>query len=180
MNVDILSAGNLKYLLGIPGIAFIYVKKELIPRLKPAVTGWFGQEHPFSFQVRYLDYASDSRRFDTGTPPVLTAFAARAGMEIINEVRPKLIEKRIDTLSGYTIRLARERGLELLSPSDVRKKGATTAIKVDDSHQVEVELKKYNIIASARGDAIRIAPHFFTTKDDLVYVMDCLAGILKK
>lgn len=180
MDIDILSAGNLKYLLGIPGIAFIYVKKELIPRLKPAITGWFGQENPFSFQVRYLDYASDSRRFDTGTPPVLTAFAARAGMEIINEVGPQRIEERINMLSEFTINLARERGLELLSPRDVTKKGSTTAIRVDDSHQVEVELKKNKIIASARGNAIRIAPHFYTTKENLVYAMDCLAGILRK
>lgn len=180
MDIDILSSGNLKYLLGIPGIAFIYVKKDLISCLKPAVTGWFGQENPFSFQVRYLDYASDSRRFDTGTPPVLTAFAARAGMEIINEVGPKNIEKRINMLSEYTIGLAQERGLELLSPLDVKKKGSTTAIRVDDSHQVEIDLKKHNIIASARGNAIRIAPHFYTTKENLKHVMDCLAGLLRK
>ena len=178
MDIDILSTGNLKYLLGIPGIAFIYAKKEIISRLKPAITGWFGQENPFSFQVRYLDYASDTRRFDTGTPPVLAAFAARAGMEIINEVGAKQIEKRINMLSQYTIKLAQERGLEILSPLDVNKKGSTTAIKVDDSHHVEDELKKQNIIASARGNAIRVAPHFYTTKENLDYVMDCLARVL--
>ena len=178
MDIDILSTGNLKYLLGIPGIAFIYAKKEIISRLKPAITGWFGQENPFSFQVRYLDYASDTRRFDTGTPPVLAAFAARAGMEIINEVGAKQIEKRIDMLSQYTIKLAQERGLEILSPLDISKKGSTTAIKVDDSHHVEDELKKQNIIASARGNAIRVAPHFYTTKENIGYVMDCLARVL--
>ncbi|MDI7248653.1 MAG: aminotransferase class V-fold PLP-dependent enzyme, partial [Bacillota bacterium] len=73
LDVDFLASGNLKYLLGIPGIAFLYVKKELVPALKPAVTGWFGQENPFAFKVHYLDYARDARRFDTGTPPVIPA-----------------------------------------------------------------------------------------------------------
>ena len=54
----------------------MYVNKDLVPMLKPAVTGWFGQEDPFLFQSRYLDWASDASRFDTGTPPVLNAYAA--------------------------------------------------------------------------------------------------------
>ncbi|NPV44492.1 MAG: aminotransferase class V-fold PLP-dependent enzyme [Firmicutes bacterium] len=180
MDIDILTSGNLKYLLGIPGIAFTYVKKDIIPWLKPAVTGWFGQENPFAFHVRYLDFAGDARRFDTGTPPVLASFAAKAGMEIINQVGPKFIQDRIDILSEYTIKGALERGLEVVSPIDVSKKGATTAVKVPDPHDVELQLKKRNIIASARGDVIRIAPHFFTTKSDLDVVLDQLKDIMKK
>ncbi|RKL62293.1 aminotransferase class V-fold PLP-dependent enzyme [Thermoanaerobacteraceae bacterium SP2] len=180
MNIDMLSSGNLKYLLGIPGIAFLYVSKDIIPYLKPAVTGWFGQENPFSFQIRYLDYAGDARRFDTGTPPVLTSFAARAGMEIINEVGTENIQERIEALSAHTINAALSRGLEVVSPRDPKRKGATTSIKVDDPHKVEELLKENRIIASARGDVIRIAPHFFTEKKDLETVMDVLKRIIHK
>ena len=178
-NIDIYTTGNLKYLFGIPGIAFIYVNKNLIPKLKPAVTGWFGQENPFSFKVRILDYASDARRFDTGTPPVLTAFAARAGLEIINEVGVPAIRERIDFLSKVGIEEARKRGLDITSPLDISKKGGTTAIRLRmNSHEMEVELRKRNIIASARGDVIRVAPHFYTTAKDLIYVMDQIQDII--
>lgn len=180
MKIDMLSSGNLKYLLGIPGVAFLYVSKEVIPYLKPAVTGWFGQENPFSFQIRYLDYAGDARRFDTGTPPVMASFAARAGMEIINEVGPEKIQERIEALSDYTINAALSRGLEVTSPHDPKKKGATTSIKVDDPHKVEELLKKNKIIASARGDVIRIAPHFFTEKKDIDAVIEALKEIIHK
>lgn len=180
LDVDILTSGNLKYLLGIPGIAFLYVKKDLVPKLKPAVTGWFGQENPFAFKVHYLDYASSARRFDTGTPPVMPAFAARAGMEIINQVGPRAIAERIDMLSKHAIEGAQRRGLEVTSPLDISKKGATTAIRVPDSHAMEVELKKRNIIASARGDVIRVAPHFFTRPEDLDVVLDEIVAILRK
>ena len=181
LDIDILSSGNLKYLLGIPGIAFVYVKKELIPFLRPAFTGWFGMENPFAFDIHHLDFAKDARRFDNGTPPVLTSYIARAGMAVINEVTPAAIQAWTDHLSEHCIEGGKKRGLEIASPLDVRKKAPTTAFRVGtDSHHVEVELKKRKIVASARGDVIRLAPHFFTKPEDLDYALDCLAEILKR
>jgi len=59
-------------------------------------------------------------------------------------------------------------------------KGPNTAIRVPgDAHTVEAELKKRNIIASARADVIRIAPHFFTRLEDIDAVLDALTDILK-
>lgn len=179
--IDILTTGNLKYLFGIPGIAFLYVNKALIPHLKPTVTGWFGQENPFSFQVRVLDYACDARRFDTGTPPVMAGFAVRAGMEIVNEVGVPAIKERIDYLSTVALEASRALGLKTQSPWDVSKKGGTTAIELKmDSHLMELELKKRNIIGSARGNVIRVAPHFYTKPEEIVYVMEQIKEISDK
>ena len=179
LDVDFLGTGNLKYLLGIPGVAFLYVKKELIPYLQPAFTGWFGQENPFAFQIHNLDFASDARRFDNGTPPVLTAYIARGGMRIINEVGVEAIQYWTDRLSQRCIDGALARGLELASPRDVRKKAPNTAIRVPgNAHDVEVALRKMGIIASARADVIRIAAHFFTRLEDIDYILDCLVKVL--
>lgn len=181
MNIDILTSGNLKYLFGIPGISFLYVNKDLVSMLKPALTGWFGQENPFLFQSRYIDYASDARRFDTGTPPVLNSYAARAGLEIVNEVGVDRIKDRIDMLSAHALNGCLTRNLNCISPYDVNKKGGTTAIWVSDkinSNDMEVELRKRNIIASARGDVIRVAPHFYTKSHEIDFVLDQIKNIL--
>lgn len=180
LDVDMLGTGNLKYLCGIPGVAFLYVKKELVPHLKPAFTGWFGQENPFAFKLD-LDYAKDARRFDNGTPPVLTAYIARAGMAVINEVGPAAIQAWTDLLSQRCIDGALARGLDVASPLDVGRKAPTTAIRVGkDSHGVELALRKAGIIASARADVIRIAPHFFTRLEDIDTVLDALVKALEK
>lgn len=180
LDIDMLGTGNLKYLCGIPGVAFLYVKKELVPHLAPAFTGWFAQENPFAFKLD-LDYASDARRFDNGTPPVLTAYIARAGMAMINEVGPAAIQHWTDILSARCLEGAKARGFDIASPLDIARKAPTTAIRVPgNSHHVEEELRKANIIASARGDVIRIAPHFFTRLEDIDYVLDSLAKILGK
>lgn len=181
MKIDILVSGCLKYLFGVPGIAFMYVNKELIQQLKPSVTGWFGQTNPFLFQTRYNDWSSTASRFDTGTPPVMTAYAVRAGMEIINEVGPARIKDRIDMLSAHALQGCLDRGLETVSPFDVSKKGGTTAIvcghKVD-SHTMEKMLRERNIIGSGRGDVIRIAPHFYTKTEEIDYALDMIKEIL--
>src|SRR5512146_985219 len=44
MDLDFYVTGTLKYLLGPPGLAFMYVRKELISSLEPTVTGWFAQK----------------------------------------------------------------------------------------------------------------------------------------
>lgn len=178
--IDILVSGNLKYLLGIPGIAFIYVRSSVADQLRPAMTGWFARQNPFHFDATHLDYGDAARRFNTGTPPVLTAFAARGGMDLIAEVGLPRIAERIDELSAHAINGVKSRGLVLASPDDVTRKGANTAIRVGQpgdsqaSHDLEVYLMERNIIASARGDVIRLAPHFFSTEEELDIALDTI------
>jgi len=180
LGIDVLTTGNLKYLLGVPGIAFVYVRPDMVPALRPAETGWFGQENPFAFDVKNLDYAKSARRLESGTPPVTAAFAARAGMELLQEVGLDRIEQQVDYLSAHCLRGALARGLDVMSPLDVKKKGATTAVRVPgDSHEVELKLKERGIVTSARGPVIRIAPHFFNTTAELDVVLDELASIVQ-
>ncbi|KQU24342.1 hypothetical protein ASG61_20700 [Bacillus sp. Leaf75] len=61
MNIDILSTGTRKYMLGIPGVAFLYIKKELAEQLKPRHTGWFGQENKTKFDIFNSTYAPGAR-----------------------------------------------------------------------------------------------------------------------
>lgn len=181
MNIDMLASGCLKYLFGIPGIAFLYVNKELISKLKPTVTGWFGQTDPFLFQTRYNDWSETTSRFDTGTQPVLNSYAARAGLKIINEVGVDRIKDRIDMLSAHALKGCLSRGLTSISPFDVNQKGGTTAIVVApkmNSHEMEAELRKRNIIGSGRGEVIRIAPHFYTKPEEIDYALDTIKKIL--
>ena len=141
LSVDFLAAGNLKFLMGIPGIAFLYVRRELIDRLSPTVTGWFGRANPFAFQVKQLDWAPTAARFDTGTPPVANAYISRAGMSIINEVGPDRIRAWLEVLGRRLIDGGRARGLTLHGTTDMARKTSTTAFVVADSHAVEAAMR---------------------------------------
>ena len=79
LDVDIYVAGTLKYLLGPPGLAMMYVRPELVQSLVPTISGWFAQTNPFAFDIRRLDLAATARRFEAGTPAIPNLYAAKAG-----------------------------------------------------------------------------------------------------
>jgi selenocysteine lyase/cysteine desulfurase len=178
LGLDFLAAGNLKFLMGIPGIAFLYVRRDLAARLEPTITGWFGRANPFAFDVKHLDWSPTTSRFDTGTPPIVNAYVARAGMEMINEIGAGAIRSWLEVLGQRLIDGGRARGLELLGTDNMAHKTATTAFLVDESHIVEEKMRKRGVIASARGPVIRLSPHFYNTLDDVDTALDALASVV--
>lgn len=178
LGVDFLASGNLKFLMGIPGIAFMYVRPEIVETLQPSVTGWFGRANPFAFDAKSLDWSPTASRFDTGTPPVINAYIARAGMEIINTLGAANIRAWLVELGQRLIDGGRARGLVLHGSDDMRRKTATTAFVVGDSHAVEQAMRARGVIASARGNVIRLSPHFYSTTDDVDRALDVLAEVV--
>jgi selenocysteine lyase/cysteine desulfurase len=178
LELDLLAAGNLKFLMGIPGIAFLYVRRDLAARLEPSVTGWFGRANPFAFDVKRLDWSPGTGRFDTGTPPIVNAYVARAGMQMINEIGVGAIRSWLEVLGQRLIDGGRDRGLDLLGTDDMAHKTATTAFLVDDSNVVEAAMRQRGVIASARGPVIRLSPHFYNTIEDVDVALDALAAVV--
>lgn len=178
-DVDFLASGNLKYLLGAPGIAFLYVRPEVAETLQPAVTGWFGQANPYAFDPFTLDPAPGARRFDSGTPAIVNAAIARAGMEIIAEVGLAEIRDWITTLVARIMEKAAEHGLTVLGPDDPAARTPATAFHCPgDSHQVEATMREEGFIVSARGPAVRLAPHFYNTLDEVEAGVDLLHSVM--
>ncbi|WP_188206810.1 aminotransferase class V-fold PLP-dependent enzyme [Alkalibacillus aidingensis] len=179
MNIDMLSAGLQKYALGIPGIAFLYIKKEIASELTPKITGWFGQDNPFAFDIKNVEYASGARRFDSGTFPMINGFAAEAALKILNSYKIREIEQHLQYLSEVAIKECDQRGLTLKSPKDVRQKGSNTAIYLPNASEIEMKMKDKGVIVSARNDVIRIAPHLYNTEDDVMKAIQELDQCLK-
>lgn len=180
LEVDFLASGALKFLMAIPGIAFLYVKPSVAETLEPAVTGWFGRSNPFSFDPRDLSWAQGARRFDTGTPPVLEAYVARAAMDLLHHVGLESIGRWNRELSAALVTGGEARGFSLLGTRDADRKAPTTAFLVPgDSHEVERKMRDRGVIASARGPAIRLAPHFYSTMNDVEVALDALEDVLK-
>lgn len=179
LGVDLLASGNLKFLMGVPGIAFLYVRRELIQNLHPCVTGWFGRADPFAFRVKELDWAPSASRFDAGTPPVMNAYIARAGMEIVTGIGVDKIRAWHEVLARRLIDGGSARGLVLHGTADASRKTATTAFVVHDSHAVETAMRARGVLPSARGPVIRLAPHFYNSIADVDAALDALAAVAR-
>jgi len=175
--IDILASGAQKFLLGCPGIAFMYVRRAVAERLLPSNTGWFGRVNPFAFDIRQLDFAPGASRFNTGTPPMINAFAARAALGLMGSMDVDLIESYLKHLSGVALDEAKRLGLQVASPRDLARKASTTAIRVGDASAVERKLLAQGYVVSARNDVIRIAPHFYNTESEVIGAIRALAAL---
>ncbi|HEU5220155.1 MAG TPA: aminotransferase class V-fold PLP-dependent enzyme [Gemmatimonadales bacterium] len=179
MGVDFLASGNLKFLMGIPGIAFLYVRPEVVEQLRPTVTGWMGRVYPFTFDPKRLDWAPGARRFDTGTPPVLNAYIARAGMEMIAELGIQRIRAWHEVLIQRLIDGGRARGLQLHGVHDPGRKTVSTAFVIENAHGVEAAMRARGVLPAARGPVVRLAPHFYSSLDDVDTALDLLAEVAR-
>lgn len=179
VNADFLISGATKFLLGIPGAAFLYVREGLVEDLEPAAAGWLSQQNPVLFGREKLDYRTDAKRFEHGTWSVASMYAAYAGMGIIKEIGVSRIWEHVQRVRDYFVSEALDYGFEFLSRID-RPLGPTVSLYFGElSHDVEASLRQRGVITAARGDGVRFAHHFFNTKNDVDKALETLWKIKK-
>ncbi len=173
--VDILVSGGLKWLLGGPGLAYIYVRDDLIGRLEPRMTGWFAHEHQFTFEVENLTFARDARRFQSGTPAMAAVYAGRAGLELVAKIGSERLRQRTLDLAADVIRRAQDAGYTVRSPLDDAHRSGIVTLAMDDPAAAVAHLARHDIIVDHRPGLLRISPYFYNTVEDNARLFGALA-----
>jgi kynureninase len=179
LGADVLVGGVLKWLCGGPGAAFLWVRPPLDKKLHPAITGWFAHRKPFQFE-KSMSYADGPRQFLNGTPSISALAAAQVGLRIIAKAGIEHIRRKSMRQTALLIREAEERGFGVRSPLDPEKRGGTVTVDVPHAYEVSRELIRRNIIVDFRkGAGIRLAPHFYTSDDELLSAIESIDEILR-
>ncbi len=172
-NVDFLCAGGLKWLLGGPGIAFLYVRSDLIATVVPTVTGWFAHARQFDFDVQHLERATDARRYELGTPALAAVHAQLGGLEIIREIGVAEIHAVVERLTEDLIARAIEAGLALtVAPRPDRS--AIVMIRHREPAVAVRSLAEANVVVDARPGHVRLSPFFYNVPEDHVAAIEAL------
>jgi selenocysteine lyase/cysteine desulfurase len=174
LKVDFLAGGVLKYLLASAGLAFVYVRRDLLPDLYPTTMGWFSQANIFAMDIYANTPSPTARRFESGTPPIPNMYAGVAGMKLIQSVGVDKIEAHIREITGAIKEGAMRRGFNIASPVDPEKHGALVTLR---SHKVDLLVKRLEaegVITSSRDNNLRISPHLYNNQRDVDVLLDCL------
>jgi selenocysteine lyase/cysteine desulfurase len=174
-DADVLTAGPLKWLLGGPGLAYLYVRRDLIRELTPTVAGWFGAARQFAFDAAHFEFHDDARRFELGTPALPTVHSALGGQEIIDEIGVGAIEQRNRGLTERLIAGARARGWQVRCAPRARDRSAIVMVAHADPAGTVARLAAQNIIVDWRPGHVRISPHFYNTEAEIDAVLHALA-----
>jgi kynureninase len=178
LGADFLTGGVLKWLCGGPGGCFLWVRPQVSAQIAPALTGWQAHRHPFAFEPE-MEYADAAWRWLGGTPVIPALFAATEGPRILRAVGIDAVRAKSVRQTARLIELADARGYPVTAPRDPARRGGTVAFDVPHAREVALALLASDVIVDYRpGAGIRVAPHFYTSDDELEAAVALIDDIL--
>ena len=180
--VDFLTGGVLKWLCGGPGGCFLYAAPEAAERagivLEPALTGWQAHARPFAFEPE-MEYGAGATRWLSGTPVVPALYAATEGPRLVRRAGMEAVRAKSVRQTGRLIELAESRGYRVSAPRDPARRGGTVAFDVPHAYEVAQYLLSRDVIVDYRpGAGIRVAPHFYTSDEELESAVETIGEAL--
>ena len=129
-----------KYLNGGPGApAFLYVRRDLQTRLSPPMWGWFAAQAPFEFGLNFIP-RDDIRRFQVGTPPVLSMQAIEPALDLLLEAGIERLRRKSILQTEYLIYLAGQwlmpLGFHLGSPFQAERRGSHISLRHPEGYRI--------------------------------------------
>ena len=178
MGVDFLTGGVLKWLCGGPGACFLYASPTMTERHAPALTGWMAHARPFAFEGE-MEYAPCGMRWLNGTPAIPALYAALEGPRIVRRAGIERIRAKSVRQTTRLIAMADARGYAVTAPRDAARRGGTVALDVPHADEVSQALLAQDILVDYRpGAGIRVAPHFYTSDEELDRAMSAIDDVL--
>ena len=175
LDVDVLAAGALKYLLGSAGLAFLYCRRELVERFWPTSTGWFADEDIFKMDHRDYSPATTAARFQSGTPPVPAIYAGVAGIELMKEIGVQETRDHVLALNSRLIEGLDELRVKIVTPRRPKRRGALICVASYDAPALVDTLRREGIVTSSRDSNLRISAHCYNAVEDVDAVLESLA-----
>lgn len=174
-NIDFLSCGTQKWLLGFQGLAFIYLNEKLQRKIIPANIGWLSVNNAWNLLDYQIDLKTTADVFQGGTINALGVYALNASLKLFNDFNFNEVEKRVLENSKYFLTKLASIGINgLLLNSNESELAGIVTIKIKDPDLVVKKLEQNKIICSQRVGMIRFSPHFYNIFDEIDRVVDVL------
>jgi cysteine desulfurase / selenocysteine lyase len=187
LGVDYMAAVSHKWLLSPHTTGILYVADDLQAQLHIARKGWFSVQAPYDFFHYEQPLKTGMARFEHSTPnglPILGLDAALGIFECLDGGMTA-VEERISGVTSYAIAGMEHLGYPVMSPQGDGERSGIVCFTLhpesqDSSPQQLVdELASRNIHVAARGDVVRISPHFYNTLEEIDLLLNALEDIRK-
>lgn len=178
-NADFLSADGHKWLLAPEGIGIFYCRGELASKINPNLIGWKSVRNDHDFENIDFDLKDNALRFEEGTFNTMGIYGLGAAVDLLLEVGVDKIENRVHELGDMIIGEAEKRGFFVKTPKDRTQRGGIVSFSGNfDPGEVTEQLLKMKIVVNYRGGALRIAPHFYNTEEEIGNLFSAIDKIL--
>ncbi|MDW7669840.1 MAG: aminotransferase class V-fold PLP-dependent enzyme, partial [Bacillota bacterium] len=193
-HVDFLTAGGHKWLNSPFGTGIMYVRKDLIPKLRPAFWGYLNLEEPEGGWGAYFSnpevtplndwqFPDTARKFEIGgTSNYVGAMALGESLGLINELGIENIEKHVLEIRDYCYERLEEIGAHLVTHNDEEHKSGIVIFRFYDSIQDEYELldfiHEHDVYVACRFTSniggLRVSCQYYVEKEDIDRLIEVL------
>ena len=176
-DIDVCYFGVAKWLLSPQGLSVIYVRRDLVDRLRPAVCSWRSVKEP----MRFLDYeqplAAGARRFDGATVNYPAVLAFGESLRLLTGAGMVAIERHVLRLVDRFIQGAASSGIQILSDTspDVRSGIVVAGLHGRSTDMLAARARAASVQATIRDTGVRVSPHGYNTEDEIDRVLEVLA-----
>ncbi len=172
MNIDFLTGGSHKWLMGLMGLGYLYVSEEVQNKIDQKSVGWLSVEDEWELLNYNLKLKKTAERFTTGTFSFIGALTLNSSLEFFNTLGYKNIQNVILENSQYFINKLNEIGLKpILNGIERENIAGIVTVPIDNAEEIFEKLKSKNIKGSVREGMLRFSPHFYNTKDEIDLVI---------
>jgi kynureninase len=183
LGIDFLVGGSMKWLCGGTACAFYYVREDLIESLEPTIAGWFAVEDQLEFNTDRLRWRTDARRFELGTPSLISVGLANAGMQMIKSIGMAAIREHNMALVSYLVTRMVAAGHRPRVYTPAAEHSALVMIDIDSRPDLDKLVARlltdHGVIVDARNGALRVSPHFYNDKADIDRLVQALAACIE-
>ena len=172
--IHAMAACSHKWMLGLLGIGFLYVDRDLLPNLRPALVGWYSVEDPFAFDGTRFDLRTDASRLEEAAPTFPMVYGLGAAVEMLLEAGVANTAAHITALLDRAASSLEAIGCEV-SPAPEHRAGILMIkpASADVDALAEACLER-RIAVSVRRGRLRLSPHLYNNEDDIDALVDLL------
>jgi selenocysteine lyase/cysteine desulfurase len=181
MNVDYLSAGGHKWLLGPEGTGVFFCQRELIERTKPALIGWMNVADPLNYGKIDYTLRDDARRYEPGSYNVAGLLGLKASVDLLSSPGVDSVSQRLRAVTNRLVEGLIEKGYRVASPrgGDEWSGIVSFSAAAPSTHQqIWQRLRTdHRTEIAVRDNRLRCAPHFYNTDEQIDRLIQRLPNV---
>jgi selenocysteine lyase/cysteine desulfurase len=166
-NIDFLAADSHKWQLGLPGIGIAYVRREILPSIRPSVVGWKSVKNPLDFDHLHFELREDAAKLEEGTQSFATILGMGAALALLDEVGIERIAAHIAAWLEEAEKVLVAAGLDPGPARGVRKGILTFRPPSGTAEEFVNRASRAGVVLSPRRGRVRISPHFYNSEAEL-------------
>jgi cysteine desulfurase/selenocysteine lyase len=173
LGADFVASAGYKWLLSPYGTGFFWAREERIAEMQPAPFYWTALPGAHVFNSLHLSpYRPEAgaRRWDTPETASLNLVAMEASLEFLLRAGVETVwQHNRERIHQIIERIPCDRAV-LASPAEENRRGPYVCLAArspEKTRELHEKLRAAEVIVSLRDNALRIAPHLFTTAGDV-------------